>query len=127
MSKQTNKEIAAGLRQGGIVSTSSNFEATLATALGRMREDGKLLRFPDGWDLASSYPDSLRSRLDNKDAKPKAAKSKKRSKAAAKAKSQAKATAEFAKSVLASKSSDVIEKGHLKEVADAVLRRGKTT
>src|SRR5687767_575917 len=68
--KQTNKEIAQGLKDGGIHSTSNNFEATLATALGRMRDDGKLLRFPDGWDLASSYPESLRSRLD-KDAKPK--------------------------------------------------------
>jgi hypothetical protein len=67
--KQTNKEIAVGLQRGGIATTSVNFEATVATALGRMREDGTVLRFPDGWDLASSYPESLRSRLD-KDSKP---------------------------------------------------------
>ncbi len=67
--KQTNKEIALGLQKGGIASTSANFEATVATALGRMKDDGLVLRFPDGWDLASSYPDSLRNRLE-KDTKP---------------------------------------------------------
>lgn len=67
--KQTNKEIAVGLQRGGIATTSVNFEATVATALGRMKDDGTVLRFPDGWDLASSYPESLRSRLD-KDSKP---------------------------------------------------------
>jgi hypothetical protein len=34
-----------------------------------MKEDHIVLRFPDGWDLASSYPDNLRGRLE-KDAKP---------------------------------------------------------
>lgn len=67
--KQTNKEIALGLQKGGLATMSRNFEATLATALGRMKEDGTVLRFSDGWDLASSYPESLRGRLD-KDAKP---------------------------------------------------------
>lgn len=67
--KQTNKEIALGLQKGGIPTTSKFFEATVATALSRMKDDGVLLRFPDGWDLSSSYPDSLRNRLD-KDAKP---------------------------------------------------------
>lgn len=77
--KQTNKEIAQGLQKGGIATTATNFEATVATALGRMKEDGTILRFPDGWDLAASYPDSLRNRLD-KDTTPK----KKRAKASAK-------------------------------------------
>jgi hypothetical protein len=87
--KQTNKEIAQGLKDGGIASTSANFEATLATALSRMRDDGKVLRFPDGWDLASSYPESLRTRLE-KDSKPKA-KGKKRGRGAM-VKAQTKAT-----------------------------------
>jgi hypothetical protein len=68
--KQTNKEIAAGLASGGIATTSSNFESTVATALMRLKNDGVVLRFPDGWDLASSYPESLRNRL-QKDAPPK--------------------------------------------------------
>ena len=67
--KQTNKEIAIGLQKGGIATTSVNFEATVATALHRMKEEGTILRFPDGWDLAASYPDNLRGRLE-KDAKP---------------------------------------------------------
>jgi hypothetical protein len=62
---QTNKEIATGLQKGGIATTAANFEATIATALGRMKDEGTVLRFPDGWDLSASYPDSLRARLEN--------------------------------------------------------------
>jgi hypothetical protein len=76
--KQTNKEIALGLQKGGIPTTSKFFEATVATALGRMKDDGLVLRFPDGWDLAASYPDSLRNRLD-KDS-PKATRAKRKEK-----------------------------------------------
>jgi hypothetical protein len=67
--KQTNKEIAIGLKNGGIATTAANFEATVATALYRLKEEGVILRFNDGWDLAASYPDSLRGRLE-KDRKP---------------------------------------------------------
>src|SRR5207302_11103858 len=81
--KQTNKEIAQGLIVGGIATTAANFEATVGTALLRLKDEGMVLRFPDGWDLAASYPDSLKNRLD-KDAKP----TKKRGKAKASAKSQ---------------------------------------
>lgn len=75
--KQKNHEIALGLQKGGIATTSKFFEATVATALGRMREDGDVLRFPDGWDLAASYPESLRNRLDKDTKAPKARKGKK--------------------------------------------------
>jgi hypothetical protein len=75
--KQTNKEIAEALQGGGFPTTSDHFESTVATALYRLKNDGVLLRFSDGWDLASSYPDSLRGRLE-KEAKPRAAKAKKR-------------------------------------------------
>jgi len=78
--KQTNKEIAVGLQKGGIATMSANFEATVGTALYRMKEEGTVLRFPDGWDLASEYPDNLRGRLE-KDAKPRATKSAKSKKA----------------------------------------------
>ena len=66
--KQTNKEIAIGLQAGGFPTTSENFEATVSTALYRLKTEGVVLRFPDGWDLASSYPDSLRSRLEKETA-----------------------------------------------------------
>lgn len=75
--KQTNKEIATGLQAGGFPTTSGNFESTVATALYRLKNDAVLLRFPDGWDLASSYPDSLRGRLE-KDAKPRPVKARRR-------------------------------------------------
>jgi hypothetical protein len=77
--KQTNKEIAEGLKAGGFPTTAENFEPTVATALYRLKTDGIILRFPDGWDVASSYPDSLRNRL-SKDASPKRSKRAKRGK-----------------------------------------------
>ena len=58
--KQTNKEIAVGLQAGGFPTTAENFEATVATALAPLKKDGVILRFPDGWDVAASYPDNLR-------------------------------------------------------------------
>ena len=82
--KQTNKEIAEGLKRGGIATTSTNFEATVGTALFRLKNEGKVLRFDDGWDLAASYPDSLRGRLGAKD-KPRKAKRPARRPATAKA------------------------------------------
>ncbi|HXG56196.1 MAG TPA: hypothetical protein VNJ03_12525 [Vicinamibacterales bacterium] len=74
--KQTNKEIALGLQAGGFPTTAENFEATVNTALYRLKNEGVLLRFPDGWDLASSYPDNLRGRLE-KDGKPRGGRPKK--------------------------------------------------
>jgi hypothetical protein len=68
--KQTLKEIAAGLKEGGLVTTSTNFEATVTGALHRLKKDGIVLRFKDGWDLAESYPDHIRNKLEN-GAKPK--------------------------------------------------------
>jgi hypothetical protein len=61
--KQTNKEIAEGLKKGGIPTTSTTFEQTVGTALFRLKKDGLVLRFDDGWDLAESYPDSLRHKM----------------------------------------------------------------
>lgn len=83
--KRTNKEIAVALQKGGIGTTSKHFEPTVGTALHRMKAEGLLLRFPDGWDLASHYPENLRHRLgrDEKNRKPaKAKKRKVRTKAA---------------------------------------------
>ena len=69
--KQTAKEIAAGLKEGGLVSTSKDFERTVTGTLHRLK-GGVVLWFKDGWDLAESYPDHLRTRIGNENGKPKA-------------------------------------------------------
>ena len=63
--KQTAKEITAGLLAGGLVSTSIRFDTSVATGLHRLKAAGVVLRFQDGWDLAESYPEHLRSRIAN--------------------------------------------------------------
>ena len=63
--KQTAKEITAGLLAGGLVSTSIRFDTSVATGLHRLKAAGVVLRFQDGWDLAESYPEPLRSRIAN--------------------------------------------------------------
>ena len=63
--KQTGKEITAGLRAGGLVSTASRFEATVYGSLHRLKTAGVVLRFKEGWDLAESYPENLRARIAN--------------------------------------------------------------
>jgi hypothetical protein len=66
--KQTVREIANALREGGVESTSPNFENVVTGALHRLRATGEALRFKDGWALAELYPASLRSSL-TKDSK----------------------------------------------------------
>jgi hypothetical protein len=61
--KQTAREIAAGLREGGMETTAKNFETTVTGALHRMKGDGEVLRFKDGWDLAEAHSPALRNRL----------------------------------------------------------------
>jgi hypothetical protein len=67
--KQTAREIATALKEGGMESTASNWETTVTGALHRLKTAGAVLRFKDGWGLAELYPESLRSRL-AKDDKP---------------------------------------------------------
>lgn len=69
--KQTIREIATALRDGGVESTSDNFENIVTGALNRMKIAGDVLRFKDGWGLAEFYPEGLRNRI-TQDAKPKA-------------------------------------------------------
>ena len=78
--KQTAKEITAGLLAGGLVSTSLRFDTTVTTGLHRLKAAGVVLRFQDGWDLAESYPEQLRSRIVNsaRTSKPKPKKTVKR-------------------------------------------------
>lgn len=67
--KQTLKQIAAALKEGGLESTASDFERSLNTTLYRLKNDGVLLQFKEGWDLAEAYPEHFRQRL-TKDSKP---------------------------------------------------------
>jgi hypothetical protein len=60
--KQTNKEIAQALRDGGLEST-GNFDNYVTGGLFRLKNDGVVLRFDDGWGLAEWYPESFRSRV----------------------------------------------------------------
>ena len=58
--KKTIKEIAAALREGGVESTSGKFENVVTGALFRLKNSGEVLRFKDGWGLATWYPANMR-------------------------------------------------------------------
>lgn len=59
--KKTIREIAAALREGGIESTSDNFDNVVTGALFRLRNAGEVLRFKDGWGLPEWYPAHIRA------------------------------------------------------------------
>jgi hypothetical protein len=61
--KQTNKEIEAGLKEGGVETTAQNFSTSVGGALFRLKKSGELLRFKDGWGLSEHYSEHLRSKL----------------------------------------------------------------
>lgn len=68
--KKWPKEVAAALKEGGLESTSQDFEKTVNSTMHRMKDGGELLKFTDGaFGLAEFYPESLRLRI-TKDAKP---------------------------------------------------------
>jgi hypothetical protein len=75
--KKTIKEIATALREGGVESTSDNFEGVITGCVHRMKSNGELLQFKDGWALAEFYPQHIRASLSQQTgAKGKAAKKK---------------------------------------------------
>jgi hypothetical protein len=59
--RKTAKEIATALREGGVVSTSDNFESVVQAALQRLKSMGHLLKFADGWGLPEWSPASFRN------------------------------------------------------------------
>ncbi len=59
--KKTIKEIAAALKDGGVESTSDNFDNVVTGALFRLKTAGKVLRFKDGWGLPEWYPANIRA------------------------------------------------------------------
>lgn len=83
--KQTIKEIAQALKDGGVETTAANFENPVTSAINRLKATGEVLRFNDGWALAEFYPESLRNRISkDKEAKPTKKGKKNRTKASAK-------------------------------------------
>lgn len=94
--KQTIREIATALREGGVESTASNFEGPVGGALYRLRDAGEVLKFKDGWALAEFYPESLRNRI-SKDAEPKKKRGKARKTAQKTARAEVKAKVETPK------------------------------
>ena len=77
--KMATKEIVAALKDGGVESTSRNFDNTVNTALYRLKGAGTVLRFSDGWALTEFYPESLRRNIAAQtEGKKPAAKAKKR-------------------------------------------------
>jgi len=67
--KQTVREISAALKEHGMESTSDSFEGIVTSALNRLKGNGEVLRFKDGWGLTAWYPASLRNQI-NTAAKP---------------------------------------------------------
>ncbi len=59
-------EVVQGLQKGGIVSTSKTFNIVVGSTLRRLRSEGKLLLFDDGWGLPEWVPENLRSRVEEK-------------------------------------------------------------
>jgi hypothetical protein len=59
--KKTLKEIAAALRDGGVESTSDDFENVVNGALFRLKNAGEVLRFKDGFGLPEWYPANIRA------------------------------------------------------------------
>lgn len=59
--KKTIKEIAGALREGGVESTSDNFDNVVTGALFRLKNAGEVLRFKDGWGLPEWYPAHIRA------------------------------------------------------------------
>ena len=53
---QSPKDIAAALKQGGVLSQSSHFYANVTTALKRLRDAGDVVNTKEGWGLSEWYP-----------------------------------------------------------------------
>jgi len=60
--KQTNKEIAQALRDGGLESA-GDFGNFITSALFRLKKEGAVLRFDDGWGLSEWYNEAFRAKL----------------------------------------------------------------
>lgn len=89
--KQTASEIAEGLKRGGLVSTAKDVGPTIRSALNKLKADGVLLRFPDGWDLAEAHSAAIRNRVTKETSRPRSRRKSASTKRVAKKEHQAKA------------------------------------
>lgn len=87
--KQTAPQIVAALKDGGMESTASNFYTVVAGALLRLKRSSEVLRFKDGWGLASLYPEHIRKAAATQESKPARKKAKKPIKGKTKTKAKA--------------------------------------
>jgi hypothetical protein len=77
MKKKTNQEIADALKEGGVEST-GDLGNSVTGALFKLKTLGKILRFKDGWGLASNYPAHIRGAAATPTGPPKVTKKKRR-------------------------------------------------
>ena len=75
---QTSREIAAGLKEGGVHSTSEHFEIIVNNTLRSLKKAGVVLQFKDGWGLAELYPAAIRNRLTQQESPTKKGRNKRR-------------------------------------------------
>lgn len=68
---QTPKDIAAALKQGGVLTQSSHFYANVTTALKRLRDAGDVVNTKEGWGLSEWYPNKPKAEPPKKRAKKK--------------------------------------------------------
>ena len=58
------KDIADALKQGGLINTSPNFPATVATTLRREAKAGSVVQLPDkSWGLSAWFPGGSKARV----------------------------------------------------------------
>jgi len=70
--RKSTRDITNGIRDGGMVSTSKKFELVVQATLQKLKSQGQVLKFSDGWGLSEWYPAGFRASGKN----PKAAKGK---------------------------------------------------
>lgn len=61
--KQTTREIAEGIKKGGLESTSKFFEKIVYATLDRLRKSGEIVKIGDSWGLPGWYPAHIRAGL----------------------------------------------------------------
>jgi hypothetical protein len=76
--KQSNEQIVAALKEAEYQTSAASLNKAVSTALFRLKASKEVLRFPDGWGLASNYPETFRARFTEQVAKTPKKKSKKR-------------------------------------------------
>jgi hypothetical protein len=59
--KKSTREIADGLKKGGLESTSQNFDKTVYATLDRLRKSGDLVKLGTAWGLPAWYPALMRA------------------------------------------------------------------